>query len=55
MYGQWKKNNSATNQQYNKFVMAAHCLSLSERLSVIDACLSVCLPICLKREKANFS
>lgn len=35
------KNDSATDQQYNKFVMATHRLSLSERSSVVDACPSV--------------
>lgn len=40
------KNNRATDQQYNKFVMATHCLSLSERSSVVvHVCLSICLSL----------
>lgn len=47
------ENNSATDQQCNKFVMAAHCLSLSERSSVIDTLLSVCLSAYLSQEEKD--
>lgn len=47
------ENNSTTDQQCNKFVMAAHCLSLFKRSSVVDTLLSVCLSAYLSQEEKD--